>query len=270
MRRVVGASVLPFSIDPQNQGIYIWLAQERHCGAWAGSLTWSDFGGAIDAVDEGIAAKCAAREFHEESMAILPMTDDEATADMFHEGARQDTAAVERMLAAGEWVFRVNMVVSEGHEYVTFVKQIPWCPAIQQSFCRVRRAALQSTLPPSHACITDGRVDDRFLEKARLRLFSVPQLRRMLRRHHGCDRLRWGFHRRLEVILDQFPFDGDPTCVRQDAGAKIGVGTYQNVCCSHGNSGRTIDCVAPAGGTRSEHPVAARSVAPAGVLHVRS
>ena len=248
-RRVVGASILPFCIDPQSMGIYFLLAQERHCLAWpAGSLTWSDFGGSVDAQDDGCAPRCAAREFHEESMAMVPFDDDEVStpAQIAARGTRTNYNGVARDLMNGCYTIAVNTLVSVGHVYVTYVKQVPWFPVAQPLFARVRELAKQcntsagsadavSPLPLHTICnVSNGGshvVADSYLEKARIRLFSVPQLRHMLAQvgwRSSTERLRWGFHRRLQVILDQFPRDGNPTCVRGRNGAKIGVDTYQN------------------------------------------
>ena len=246
MRKIVGASILPFCVDPQWSVLYFWLAQERFHPAWpAGSLTWSDFGGAIAADDGNDAPTCAAREFHEESMGMLPTSDDEAAVGhdaMVAKGVRHDTGALVRTLTEGGYTFRVNTVVSENHMYVTYVKQVPWDPHVATLFQTVQIQAKRGDLPADHVVARGG---DEFREKAQVRLFSMAQLRQML--HGGAFRMRRGFQRRLRVILDQFPRDGRALMCDQVTGAtKFSCATYQN----SQDAERTTDCR-----TRVPHPV---------------
>ena len=221
---LVGASILPFTIDTTFGNTYFLLAKERFVEGWRGSQTWSDFGGRRE---NGEAAEaCAAREFHEETMAMVPVTPLENTlsdAALIARGARRDTHVVARGLAAGGFTLRVN-VTSETGTYTTFVKQVPWRPGCQDTFQTVLRKANSGRLGTTHAaCMADGVVPDAFLEKTCVRLWSVAQLRRLVtdtRRRRGPERLRWGFHERLGAILDQFP--GNSMFARKPAGCGPG------------------------------------------------
>jgi hypothetical protein len=240
---VVGASILPFSVDPNWQCVYFWLAQERFCPGWpAGSLTWSDFGGSMSAEDDGDPIRCACREFNEESMSVIPVTPEEATKgdDALHaEGARGSTDGIVEMLGSACYTLRITTVISEGHIYVTYVKQVPWRPESQELFTSTFNKARSNDLPGTHPAVSaSGNAHDAFLEKTSVRLFSILQLRRMVdyttdcgsRAASGGERLRWGFHRRLSLILDQFPHDGQlANCGRAGGGVKLSMETYQRL-----------------------------------------
>ena len=206
---LIGASILPFCVDNVFGNVYFILARERFVAGWRGSLTWSDFGGRCEGSES--AEECAAREFQEETMAVIPVTPRENSrsyAELVRAGARRDTEALATDLRAGGYTLRVNVASTSG-TYTTFVKQVPWRPECQDGFRDVLRQARAGTLSPDHAVSGDGAgVSDVFLEKTCVKLWSVDQVRRLVsdtRRQRGPDRLRWGFHEKLGVIINQFP-----------------------------------------------------------------
>ena len=210
-RQTVGASILPFSVDPRGLGIYVWLAQERWLPQWPqGSLTWSDFGGKC-AVGDPDAAATAAREFHEESLAVLPVTEAESamsSLEIVTKGVRTDPEELAEELRAGDFHFRLLSVFSETHQYVTFVKQVPWRPESRDLFRNLASRVRDDRVPATHAVSGDaGVAEDCYREKVAIALFSVPQLRRICS-GRAASRSRRGFIARLEAILDQFPADG--------------------------------------------------------------
>ena len=184
--------------------------------------------------DNNDAPTCAAREFHEESMGMLPTSDDEAAVghDAMVQRVREDPGSLAAPSPRG-YTFRVNTIVSEDHMYVTYVKQVPWTPMWRR--CSKRsRSKRSGRLPAEHVVARGG---DEFREKAQVRLFSMAQLRHMLQ--GGAFRMRRGFQRRLRVILDQFPHDGRALMCDQVSGAtKFSCATYQN----SQDAGHTTDC----------------------------
>lgn len=225
MTHISGAGVLAVSVDPRWNTVYIWLAQERFIADWPdGSLTWSDFGGSAENGES--AEECAAREFQEETLSCVPITaTEDAWSDRYIEnhGVRHDTTDMCELLRTGAYALKVTTSRGES-DYVTYVKQVPWRPSAMDMFRTVYRRACDGLLGAQHvAAGPNGDVDDAYLEKVQIRLWSVPQLQRMIastqrmkRAYKGSrkERLRWGFHMRLKKILEHLPRHGSITsCV---------------------------------------------------------
>ena len=212
MSHVVGASMVVFSVDRRWNTIYFWLAQERFIPEWpAGSLTWSDFGGSMNPGDQGDTARCASREFQEESMACIPLTPREDRVSdkvMCTHGARRDTIGVVNMLHRRNFTLRVDTRIHTDSVYTTYVKQVPWRPGCRDMFERLFQGARGGTIAATHPAVDQGgHVPETHMEKACIRMFSIQQLRRMITRvHRGGNhghieaRLRRGFHLRLQKI----------------------------------------------------------------------
>ena len=77
MKRLVGASIIPISIDPVSNNIYILLGREK----W--NHKYSDFGGVATSKDPG-PADAAAREFNEETACLIPYFTHENTRSFKH------------------------------------------------------------------------------------------------------------------------------------------------------------------------------------------
>ena len=210
-------------------------------------------------------------------MGVLPLAPGDATdaATLLRRGARADLGELERLLRDGFFTLRVNTVVSEGHIYVTYVKSTPaWVPHVQDVFRTMLARAQAGSLPATHAVARDdGSCDDAYREKVSLRLFSVPQLRRMVARQGGGDRLRAAFQRRLSVILDQFPDDGlavSAPCVHGPVPALLSLETYQKLPLDHGSRTDDDDDDGDGDGGRGgpghEHPGPAAPPPGAGLL----
>ena len=224
-----GASIVPFSVDPIHRNVYFLLAQERN-GRWRGANTWSDFGG--KRCGSEAPSRTASREFFEESCATVRVED----------GLPRTASDIERCLADQRYAFRIDFEGGGGHDYVTFVKQVPWQPSMSKTFNQTIKALVRARhgapLPPSlrmHPAVTPGTdsasIHDGFLEKQQLRYYSVPQLYHALAHpsQRLCSsRLRVPFSHRLTIILKHFTaspprsplLDGfcDPPQKEKDAG----------------------------------------------------
>lgn len=102
---LIGASVLPITIDPVLCRGYVWLGQEHY-------RLWSDFGGRFDAGTDECAEDTAAREMAEE------------TRDVFgdvHYWKR-------RLKDARDFLWKVRVRWDDGREFVCFVVRMPWNP----------------------------------------------------------------------------------------------------------------------------------------------
>ena len=196
----------PFMVSPQWNTLYILLAKEQTVPGWDGSGTWSDFGGAVKASDKDPAGT-AAREFHEETLGMVPFAESEVPV---HGGAfRRSAAGVAEALRGGAFTFRVGCR-SEGSEagYVTFCKQLQWRPEVMDAFLQQYGRARRNDLPEGHpARGAGGRVRSDFLEKVEIRLFSVAECRRMIAGQSPAV-LRPNYAVRLARILDHLPADG--------------------------------------------------------------
>jgi hypothetical protein len=121
--RTVGASILPFMVDPAFKEPYVVIGRERRTGRWRESSdSWSDFGGrrtwgnGAPPVED--AAGCAAREFWEESLGLLAV-------DVGHTLPYPDSSAIRRRLDRGEFHLRLVFKQAEGAMYETYVLQVP-------------------------------------------------------------------------------------------------------------------------------------------------
>jgi hypothetical protein len=192
------ASILPFSIDPRYGITYFWLGKERNIPGWFGSRRWSDFGGGIEPGESEY--QCAAREFHEETMAVLPINSVEKRG----KHCRETYDVISHELVLGKYALRVVTTSPGGVDHVTFVKQIPWYPCCQEIFKHSHDLANNGTLPKSHPGWANDSILDSFKEMTEIKLWSVQQLEQMISRtqHHSRgQKMRNGFHHRLHEIL---------------------------------------------------------------------
>lgn len=196
--KVAGASLFVFSIDPIWGNIYFWLGKERKNLRWPqGSETWSDFGGRpTDETEDP--PHIAAREFLEETCAMLRYFEHDAIP-------RQGMEDIAESLRKHEYLFCVTMWTENPHGekrmFVTYVKQVPWSPDTYHSFQeahqylhKLRSQAAAHTLrnaqevlsvfphpsitrAPGATTINDILINKDFLEKKSIRMWSIPQLR---------------------------------------------------------------------------------------------
>jgi len=209
---MTGCSIVPFSVDPHYSGVYFLLGQERK-GNWRGSNEWCDFGGGKKR-DESSEA-CAAREFQEETLGVVKLYDQERVP-------RDSEEILVDMLAGERYCMRIEYKQGR-YTYRTYVKQVPWQPECAMVFAQTREtllalrrapaaAPMAAFLHPATFNITEdratARVDEAFLEKRKLKYFSVCDLMAALAhpKRHLCDRvpIRDTFAQRITMILRQF------------------------------------------------------------------
>lgn len=207
-----GAGVMPFCDSPSGER---FLVLGREEAPWASKNTakrWSAFSGGAAAGED--VEEAAAREFIEESMGCVPVT----------EGAREATyAEVLALLRARRYVARLMFVQPKGAECFLFLLRVPWDPHHVQRFAALRamtdaidarvgathvlsRAAdaapwrHPSVLMDSNGVLSTARA---WCEKSLLGLWGLPRLRAVVRANgvSGGEYFRPLFMPQLNVAL---------------------------------------------------------------------
>ena len=157
--KIVGASLLCFVVDPVWSRVYFLLGKERKMHNWRqGSEKWSDFGGKTSP-GAPTAEETAAKEFWEESLAVVKYFADDALP-------RKHYGDIARSLRRGEYLFQIQILfgtATDPRHHVTFVKQIPWDPHVVFRFNKCRRRLMlhrNLTVPPS---LDDDDDDDKLM-----------------------------------------------------------------------------------------------------------
>ena len=244
-RRVIGCSILPFSLDRQWGKAYVCLGKEKRVANWYGSEKWSDFGGAPKRTEsanhkgartfKGSARHgpkespeaCAAREFHEETLGMLKLWKTE-------ECPRQSWRPIAKALENRRYAYKITIFLTDELSYVTFVKQVPWQPEVPKLFKKMREKLYcimnmetstqeAQAIAGSHPAVTilsaNGgterklKVNKDFLEKSQIRWWSVPQLTRasvhskgaLTQKSNKMEHLRSTFKKRSVILLREFP-----------------------------------------------------------------
>jgi 8-oxo-dGTP pyrophosphatase MutT (NUDIX family) len=213
--RLAGASLLCFSVDPTYSCVYFLLGKERHNVRWpSGSNQWSDFGGRVSSSDD-CAEETAAREFFEETLAVVKYFKNDTIP-------RRGWADIADDLKKGKYTLQFTQGNGE-RKFVIFVKQIPWDPEVVSRFSTYRSTLTcpHSVRPDSLAHIHSVLLRDtnepvvrkEFLEKKMLGFWSVPQLRRavehggtMTHRNGYVEHCRPSFMESLELVLAELAF----------------------------------------------------------------
>lgn len=194
------ASILPYSIDPIHGNYYILLGRESCIPVWEGSGLYSDYGGGVNPEDAD-EYDTAAREYHEETNRLIPLYEGEICP-------RSDWRGIAASLREGNYTMKIKFE-TEGWQYYTIIKQIPWMPDLTDHFSAAYLRA-----------ITSGAAEDQFTEKDNVQWVSPQRLLRIAtsgRRH--CRRraaksakmynepiqLRPHFKKRIVHILRNFP-----------------------------------------------------------------
>lgn len=208
--RLAGASILCFMVDPTYRGVYFLLGKERHNSRWpSGSGKWSDFGGSVDAVGDS-AEETAAREFVEETLAVVKYFDGDTIPRESHHDIATD-------LSKGNYHMKLSQS-DDKRRFVVFVKQIPWDPVAVSRFSDFRAALTRPVecgqgKPVFHhpACNTSGYIPKQYLEKKSLGIWSLAQLQYAVghgavlkHRAHHDERCRESFLASVELILRKF------------------------------------------------------------------
>jgi len=130
--QIIGAGILPFSIDPECNRMYFWLGQERYNARWSrGSCMWSCFGGKANP-GEG-AEDIAAREFVEETAGMMKYFNTDTIP-------RSNYTDISQSLRQDKYLLRLEFnAISKANakvQYVLFFKQVPWDPGASRRFAR--------------------------------------------------------------------------------------------------------------------------------------
>jgi hypothetical protein len=233
-KRAVTAGIICFSVHPQTDMIYLLLGKETRNGNIVGR--WCDFGGAL--MEDETVEQAAAREFTEETICALDMTDTwRELLPVDHTSTSRTPSFshyqhyIENMLLNEEYTARVKLLTNRASERVAreyFLKRIQWQPrtveyfnAIRSSLLRLHRLnghqqpnthhisralALHPSLSMVHG--SEGRafsVDRDFLEKQQIQYWSLDRLEEVLQengqwRHHL---FRQSFLPVLRIVVDQ-------------------------------------------------------------------
>jgi 8-oxo-dGTP pyrophosphatase MutT (NUDIX family) len=222
--RMVGASLLCYSVDPTWSRVYFLLGKERRNPRWKlGSERWSDFGGRVCSKAE-TAEDTAAKEFVEETLAVVKYFDSDTVP-------RTQWADIADSLRSGEYTFRLTFCCNaeEPRNYVTFVKQIPWDPGALQRFDLCREMVVNPSLHINSArwakymhnnpaivhTGTGGSVQVKrdFMEKKMLGLWSIPHLQHAIdsngvltHKDGKVERCRTSFTGTVELVLSELAF----------------------------------------------------------------
>lgn len=194
------AGVVCVMVDPMCFGIYFLLGQNKRVDSWReGSLRWGDFGGVAHSF-ESCAATVAAREWLEETLACVKLHAWDCPPHM-------DSRQFAKELRDEQFLFRVQGVGGS----CLFVRQVPWDPTVADRFANTRRTltriqqdrvltATERSHVARHPALSvvgrrrvfhdtkhkqlrwqrhrrDTAVFPEFLEKQRVRLWSLPQIK---------------------------------------------------------------------------------------------
>lgn len=116
----MGAGVVPVSQTPNGEHVFL-LGRERFCPQWKGSCRWSGFEGSRKDMES--LSETALREFHEESLGIIPGIDDTYLANRLY------------------WIRVVLCISSERHAeryHSTYVTHISYDPDLPHRFLQLR------------------------------------------------------------------------------------------------------------------------------------
>ena len=130
--KVVGASILCFSRTPDNL-LYFLLGREGYQKYYKDSYKFSDFGGG--ALKNENAFQCAAREFVEETLNVVPIFLKEHN-HMPAMPARNKNH-LSKLLQRTFYHGRARFCFEKQHEihvYTTFVVEVPWMPSVGDRF----------------------------------------------------------------------------------------------------------------------------------------
>ena len=162
---------------------------------------------------DGTAEATAAREFTEETLAVVRYFKDDVLP-------RTTWTDIADDLSNGNYTLKITQG-DKHRKFVMFVKQIPWDPEAIHRFSQYR---MSLTCPrnifgldvDTHPALTSsGSVRKEFIEKKHLALWSVPQLRHainnngiMMHRGGRVQHCRDSFMKRLDIVLAEFDFLG--------------------------------------------------------------
>jgi hypothetical protein len=130
--RLVGASILCFSRTPDNL-LYFLLGREAYHAYYKDSHKFSDFGGQAKKFES--AYDCAAREFIEETLNVVPifLKEHNHMPAMPARNKHHLSKLLQRSFFHGKVKFRFDKP-NAVHVYTTFVVEVPWMPDVGDRF----------------------------------------------------------------------------------------------------------------------------------------
>lgn len=121
--RISGAGVLCYTHLPNGGGLAVLLGKEKETPGWRqGSNKWSSFSGKVDSTEE--ACQGAAREFVEESLAVVPLVEGGAVPVNIDEIAR--LLSTDRDMSTGGGMLEVRGKNESPCRYVVYIQHIPY------------------------------------------------------------------------------------------------------------------------------------------------
>ena len=224
--KLIGASVLPYAIDPQHNQVFFLLGSERHLPRWQDSGKFSDFGGSVKYKEE-TETRTAAREFFEETCCVVPWGETD-------EPILQSFEPIQKALENEEYTMCLRTDIDSARIYYTYVKQIPFRPNIPRfashitnNLLRIRnivKANGKYTFEKNDACINHPAIRKNelgecvgvsrdYIEKQQLLWISISHAKMLLDgtlpenrsdRYRKTPQFRPGFHERFRVVVDAF------------------------------------------------------------------
>jgi len=135
------AHILPVAHDVNTGTVYVLLGKERRVHGWNDSETWCDFGGRVDNAHDHDIEHTAAREFFEETCAVVSWGGSAPTLRVRFFDPRaalvrsacvfSEYDSFARALRSHEYIVRV---VTNDRAHVTFVRVIPFDAALPHAF----------------------------------------------------------------------------------------------------------------------------------------
>lgn len=216
---ILGAGMLPYAMSPRGE-LYFLLGKEAPNPRWGRpEEKWCDFIGTTKPSESDV--DTASREGIEETAAVVRMSDSDTSQWSPQEVLRS-------ALLGGDYAHRISTAAKPGdtRQRVCYLKQVPWQPDAPVRFRSVtqklraladiedaalRRQTYERLSPsmklhPAFRVSLEGDliVAKEYLEKTRLRWFSVPQLFAVLQRAGTYDPkfpFRIGFTPTLTMAL---------------------------------------------------------------------
>lgn len=227
---VIGAGILPFSIDPIFGKAYFLLGKEKTYYQWPkGSNKWSDFGGGVK-VSDSCPEETAAREFLEESLGCVFLeNEDELDTILTKEIFEKRKEFIKQRLLDNQYILKLEKIWSgfdyQKKVYIIFVIQIPWDPECMYRFddCSFFLNASigirdnESNPFYNHIAVEVNEEDNNevisihkdFLEKKKIMFWSAIHLREAENEYNDNsfrggkhERIRDHFQKPLSVILN--------------------------------------------------------------------
>lgn len=146
---IKSSGILPYAYVPHSNNVYFLFGQEAYDPRWFNSDRWSDFGGCVKLLNKENEQDCAAREFVEESLGVVHLTESHLTDPYDTKTNIESFERVNRMLDEKQYTYRIEYITSNNQAAIPnnsvirkcrtcYLKRIPWQPHLPQVFNTVR------------------------------------------------------------------------------------------------------------------------------------